>query len=200
MRMQVSREHGCSEVARLARAAALTAVFLLAAAFPVQAQSTPPPASPDAGPQNEAAPDGESPPNTPEAAAPAEDAPVKSLNEQEWRAIVSGKTLYYYTQQGLVGREYYPPASESRVVFVYFDGTCFDGTWSQKDGVYCYEFDGAHCFKHFQQGERLFVEGVDGDIQDILRITDEVLSCEPGLISQRPSSAIAARLAQLSAD
>lgn len=199
-RMQVSTKHGHGKPAPLALMMWSAAVLLLMTILPAQAQSTPPSSAPGAEAQEQTAPDAAAPQAAPETTAPDEDAPVKSLSEQEWRAIASGKTLYYYTQQGLVGREYYPPAADRRVVFVYFDGTCFDGTWSQEDGLYCYEFDGAHCFRHFQQGERLYVEGVDGDVQDILRITDEVLSCEPGLLSQAPSSAIATRLAQLSAD
>lgn len=109
--------------------------------------------------------------------------PVEAISEAEWRALVSGKTLYYSTVSGFMGREYYPPNS-NRSIFEYFDGTCFDGSWSQADGIYCFIYGDTHCFEHLRQGERIFVRELDGDEQDVFRITDEVLSCEPELLSR----------------
>lgn len=105
------------------------------------------------------------------------------ISLEDWRALSSGKTLYYYTSRGLLGREYFVPGGD-RAVFIYFDGQCFDGSWSWNDGLYCFEYDARHCFRHLRRGERLFVRDLDGDEQDILEITDEVLSCEPELLSQ----------------
>lgn len=115
--------------------------------------------------------------------APAATEPVQSFTEAEWRALVSGKTLYYDTPWGFMGREYYVPNS-NRAVFVYYDGRCYDGTWSQDAGLFCFLYDGRHCFEHLREGARIFVRELDGDEQDVVRITDEVLSCEPQLLSQ----------------
>lgn len=108
---------------------------------------------------------------------------VESIEEADWRALVSGKTLYYSTPAGLVGREYYPPNSD-RAIFIYHDGQCFDGTWREENGIYCFLYNGEHCFQHLRQGERIFVRELDGDTQDVVRITDEVLSCDPDLFSR----------------
>lgn len=105
------------------------------------------------------------------------------FTEAEWRALATGKTLTYMTPFGLMGREYYIPGG-NEVVFVYFDGRCFQGTWFKQDDVYCFEYDGLHCFEHFQRGEDIIAREMDGDEQIVTEITDEVLTCEPELLSR----------------
>lgn len=107
------------------------------------------------------------------------------ISEPEWRALVRGKTLSYEHRSGLVGREFYPPSSEDRAIFVYADGRCYDGAWRYNDGVYCFEFDGVHCFEHFRRGESLWVrEILSGEEQRVTAIVEDApLACEPALTS-----------------
>lgn len=150
----------------VALAAALIAAAALAAAAHAQSQA----------PSNEA-PAAETP--TP----PDPGAYDRTFQDAEsWRARVAGKTLYYYYDSGLVGREYYPPSGD-RVVFQYADSTCFEGTWTAREGVFCFRYDGVHCFTHHERDGQLIAREVDGDEQTVREITDEVLSCAPELSS-----------------
>jgi hypothetical protein len=99
-----------------------------------------------------------------------------------WRAYVEGKTLYYSTPSGILGREYYPVGGD-KAVYIYFDGRCFDGEWAvEADGLFCFQYDGAHCFEHFERDGKVIARETDGDEQVVVRVTDEVLSCAPDLL------------------
>lgn len=111
------------------------------------------------------------------------------IGEQEWREIASGKTLRYESAAGLVGHEYYVPGG-NRVIFVYFDGRCFDGQWAYVDGYYCFEYDGFYCFEHFHRDGEIMVRERDGGEQRVAGITDEILSCEPQLLSRAERSIV----------
>lgn len=105
--------------------------------------------------------------------------------------MVAGKTLYYQADFGLMGREYYPPGS-NRAVFVYFDGSCYDGTWEEADGVFCFHYDARHCFRHFERDGVLIAQEMDGTEQIVTKMTDEVLSCAPDLLSERAGASLVA--------
>lgn len=123
--------------------------------------------------------------------------------ESDWRAYAEGYTLYYSTYAdgavgGLVGREYYVPGGD-RVIFVYFDGRCFDGRWSENAGMFCFEYDGTHCFEHIARQGQVFARELDGDLQIVIRRTDEVLSCAPDPVSRSPQDGPGRVLARLTA-
>lgn len=100
-----------------------------------------------------------------------------------WRALVTGKTLYYATSEGLVGREYYPPGGQ-RAVFEYAgDRSCFEGSWREADGVFCFNYDGEHCFFHLRRGDMIIARQMNGVDQQVVKITEETLSCAAGLTS-----------------
>ncbi|MEO1331678.1 MAG: hypothetical protein AAFW46_18685, partial [Pseudomonadota bacterium] len=105
-----------------------------------------------------------------------------------WRARVEGKTLYYETRKGypenygLMGKEYYVPNS-NKVVFVYADGDCYEGTWDYADQIFCFNYDDRHCFRQFERDGEWIVQERDGREQAVVKITSEVLSCQPGLVS-----------------
>lgn len=135
-----------------------------------------------------------------EAAPEPSNAPIadeKLFSEEEWRAYAAGKTLYYSLPQGFVGREYYPPSGD-RVVFEYFDGTCFDGTWSFEDQQFCFNYDGRFCFNHLERDGRVYARDIrDGSEQIVTQVTNEILSCAPAAVSEaeREQTRDAARLA-----
>lgn len=106
------------------------------------------------------------------------------FDEASWRALVEGKTLYYRLPDGLVGREYYPPGGGDRVVFEYAgNGRCFEGSWSATDGLFCFQYDGEHCFRHLKRGDHIYARQMDGVDQKVVQISSEPLSCAKGLTS-----------------
>ena len=105
------------------------------------------------------------------------------FDEDSWRALVEGKTLYYRTSEGLVGREYYPPGG-NRAVFEYAgDGACFEGSWNYASGLFCFFYDTKHCFRRLERGGDIFARQMDGVDQKVIKITSEPLSCAKGLTS-----------------
>lgn len=136
-------------------------------------------------------------PLPPPGLAPSEKAPIipgpgaaldgELIEEPDWREIVSGKTLTYESAAGLIGREYYVPGGD-RVIFVYYDGRCFDGRWIYENGYYCFEYDGFYCFQHFRRDGQIMVREQDGGEQRVTSITSEILSCEPQLLSRAPGA------------
>ena len=105
------------------------------------------------------------------------------FDEASWRALVEGKTLYYRTPTGVVGREYYPPGG-NRAVFEYAgDGACFEGTWNVVGNLFCFNYDSRHCFRHLSRDGVIYARQMDGVDQRVFRITDEPLSCAKGLTS-----------------
>ncbi len=98
---------------------------------------------------------------------------------EAWKALTAGKTLYYYKDGELFGREYYH-GDKGEVIFRFPNGACAEGRWAFADGQYCFAFGGElHCFHHVKRGSEIVVIGVeDGDEQVIERIADhEPLSC-----------------------
>lgn len=176
----------------IARAAAISAALTLAAAPATSlAQSSTPDLPTENTPKNVAPLD--PPPVTPVPIEPGSRGmldPIPQadlIGEAEWRSIVAGKTLTYETSTGLIGREYYAPSGD-RVVFVYYDGRCFDGRWEMVGQLYCFHYDGFYCFDHFRRDGEIFVREQDGGEQWVTSITNEILSCEPDLLSSLPGS------------
>lgn len=112
--------------------------------------------------------------------------PQRQMFEPEWRERFVGRTVYYEmsrgypTGAGLMGKEYYVPNS-NKVVFVYNNGECFEGTYDVSDGVFCFNYDDRHCFRHYERDGQWIVVELDGREQIVASVTDEVLSCTPDL-------------------
>ena len=104
-----------------------------------------------------------------------------SISLREWKALTSGKTIYYHLNGTYQGKEYYLP-DDAFLVFMTPDGQCVEGVWAYADGRYCFSY-GANfqCFDHLRRGSRLFSRAdTGGPEQEIKRIVDEPLSCSPG--------------------
>lgn len=105
------------------------------------------------------------------------------FNEESWRALVEGKTLYYELPGGPVGREYYVPGG-NRVLFEYAGGAaCFDGRWTEENNVFCFEYDGTHCFFHLRKNGEVIARELNGADQVVTRVVVEPFSCEQDLVS-----------------
>jgi hypothetical protein len=100
----------------------------------------------------------------------------------EWRAMTDGRTLHYEIGGEVWGREHFHKGRDS-ATFVAPNGECMTAPWAYAEGVYCFAYQGMDCFRHVRRGGRLFAVpiGRSGDTQEIVRITDEPLSCEPPL-------------------
>ncbi|MEM9047447.1 MAG: hypothetical protein AAGC92_01900 [Pseudomonadota bacterium] len=106
----------------------------------------------------------------------------------EWRAMTTGRTVYYYIDGTFFGREFYWPERDV-VTFQHASGQCSDAQWDYNEGVYCFYFDRAHCFAHVRRGERIMIipqsvpeDGLSNE-QEVLQITQASFSCAPGLSS-----------------
>ncbi|MCI4664782.1 MAG: hypothetical protein MRY74_08670 [Neomegalonema sp.] len=119
------------------------------------------------------------------------------FDEKSWRAYAGGKTLHYALRGGLVGKEYFQ-AGTNRVVFELKDGKCFNGTWEMKGDVFCFDYDKRYCFYHVKRGDKVFARSVtDGEEQEVVKITEEKLSCAGDQITRRdtPTTRLRAALA-----
>lgn len=99
----------------------------------------------------------------------------------EWLGRAEGRTVWYYTQGGLWGRERYHPGA-GYVTFQYWTGECRQARWSFSDGVYCFDFrDGPpHCFRHLEHEGRIWALPVDGgEAQAVILIDGTDLDCGP---------------------
>lgn len=98
---------------------------------------------------------------------------------EAWRALTTGKTVYYYKDGELFGREYYVN-EEGDVVFRFPGGQCAEGRWAYAEGRYCFAFGAEmYCFQHVKRGDDIVVIGEDdGEEQTVERIVEkEPLSC-----------------------
>lgn len=116
--------------------------------------------------------------------APETDAETP-VGEAEWRALTRGKTLVYTYRGALVGREYFAPDSETAAVFVYADGSCYDGVWYMRGELFCFEYQDRFCFMHFRRDGALWArDAATGLEQRIVQILDDApLSCRAPLSS-----------------
>lgn len=114
--------------------------------------------------------------------AAAAEAPIEP---DAWRALTEGKTLHYYKDGELYGREYYDPDGRT-VVFRFPNGACAEGRWAFAEEKYCFAYaNQLHCFRHVQRGRDIYVIGLeDGDEQKVEKIVDgEPLSCAEAINS-----------------
>lgn len=102
------------------------------------------------------------------------------IEPDDWRAMTSGKTLYYFKDGELYGKEYYAP--DGGVTFRFPSGLCVEGRWAHADGKYCFAFQGddqLHCFWHVMREDKVVVIGeADGEEQTVDRFEDgEPMGC-----------------------
>lgn len=124
----------------------------------------------------------------PAAAEPRVPAPPSDLAEAgrdippaEWRARVDGRTVWYYTGNGLWGREHYHSGA-GYVTFQYWTGECRQARWSFEDGIYCFDFRDAapHCFRHIEHEGDIWALPVNGGApQAVVHIDHTPLDCGP---------------------
>lgn len=112
------------------------------------------------------------------------------VTAEEWRSLTAGKTLYYFKDGELYGREYYPARDEddNRVIFRFPTGECAEGSWEKVDDHFCFSFGSQlHCFSHVRRGDEIIVSGDDGDDGDEQSVgafhEREPLSCAPAVDS-----------------
>lgn len=101
------------------------------------------------------------------------------IGPDAWRELSTGKTLYYFKDGELYGKEYYAD-DEGNVVFQFPNGQCAEGKWAHAEDKYCFAFGGQlHCFWHVMRDGQIVVIGeADGDEQTVEKIVDgEVLGC-----------------------
>lgn len=99
---------------------------------------------------------------------------------EAWRAMTTGKTVHYYQDGKLFGREYYVN-EKGDVVFRFPNGACSEGRWAYAGDKYCFAFDAeVYCFKHVKRGNEIVViSEEDGEEQTVERIVEkEPLSCD----------------------
>lgn len=122
----------------------------------------------------------------------APDAPLPSRAEvlrdgvplpfSEWQDLTAGRTVWYFTEDGLWGRETYRASDTPEggmVTFEHRDGDCLDAVWTYAAGLFCFDFGAGppHCFQHIRWQDRLFALSVGGDVQEVKRIDRTGLTC-----------------------
>lgn len=119
------------------------------------------------------------------AAGAAHSGADEPIPPEAWRALTTGKTLYYYKDGELFGREYYMN-DKGDVIFRFPNGACAEGRWAFAEEKYCFAFAGElHCFRHVKRGDAIVVIGEeDGEEQTVERIVEkEPLSCSEAVES-----------------
>lgn len=102
---------------------------------------------------------------------------------EEWREMTLGRTVWYSLDGAPWGREHFHLDGRT-ATFVTHDGQCMTAPWAWSDGLYCFAYDGLHCFRHVRRdGAMLAVPESGEPAQVIEKITDEPLSCGPSLSS-----------------
>lgn len=114
---------------------------------------------------------------------------LADISHAEWAKMASGRTLTYTIGGEFWAREHYA-ADSNRVTLQFYDGMCLDGTWSWRDGLFCFDWrnEGISCFRHARLGNEILVletrEGVEtGAIQVMSGVSDLPVSCGPDAIS-----------------
>ncbi|HSF92810.1 MAG TPA: hypothetical protein VLA51_11485 [Paracoccaceae bacterium] len=111
------------------------------------------------------------------------------LNAQEWRSLVSGKTLTYSIDAYDLYREQYDRYSNN-VTAQFNNGECIYGRWEAQNDYFCYYWKGSEtvCSRHARFGKELLINFVeDGqntdEFQLITDISDTPLSCGASIMS-----------------
>jgi hypothetical protein len=111
------------------------------------------------------------------------------LTGQEWRALVTGKTVEYTIGGQLWVREYYWP-NDDVVTMEVINQTCFEARWeyNSDDQTFCFHNNPTSCFWHMREGDHYYVRsaspgtsfGVRQDVKDILETR---LACSTAPVS-----------------
>ena len=108
-----------------------------------------------------------------------------AIGPDAWRALTEGKTLYYYKDGELYGREYFGPGD--RVVFRFPNGACTEGAWAYAEEKFCFAYAGQlHCFSHWMRDGEIVVRSIDDpeEEQTVEKIADnEPLTCDEAVDS-----------------
>lgn len=104
----------------------------------------------------------------------------RPLTGQEFEAFVQGRTMDTYDETGLFGVETFLPGRHT--LWRSFD-RCQKGTWTEKDGIICYTYEGddaRYCSSFYNRGEWLmgFGDGIWGYDPIMLYPSDEVVTCD----------------------
>lgn len=117
------------------------------------------------------------------ATAPSLRAADALIGPDAWRAMTANKTLHYYREGKLYGREYYYPDGD-KVEFCSADGFHAVGRWAFADDTYCFAYFGdLHCFQHVMREGEIYVVDINDeeDEQKVDLITDGgPLPCSEG--------------------
>lgn len=107
----------------------------------------------------------------------------------EWQSMVAGRTVTYMIDGKVWAQEAYDIKSQT-VAIRLIDGSCMEGTWSHKNGEYCFAWDGGEysCFLHVRAGSDILVIPVvdglqSGTVQTVGGVSDAPLACGPALTS-----------------
>lgn len=107
----------------------------------------------------------------------------RPISEAEWRSMAQGRTLTYSIGDEVFALERYAPTG-NRVELQFADGTCYSGTWTFANDLYCFDwgFEDLHCFRHIDAGGRIFVFNVvdgedNGSVQEMTAVSDAPLAC-----------------------
>ncbi len=111
------------------------------------------------------------------------------ITGDEWRSMVTGKTVEYSINGELFVREYYWPNDD--VVTMEVSGEqCFEARWDYdpSTNIFCFHNGPTACFWHIRNTDGLFVRQADiglhfGATQEISAISDIRLSCTSAPIS-----------------
>lgn len=110
-----------------------------------------------------------------------------NISPEVWRTMTAGRTVTYHLNGQLFGTEHYHPNS-NRAAFRHADGTCLDGTWAFKDGIFCFYWENhlPACFHHVQDNRGIIVISASedggfnfGNVQVVTEITDKPIVCQP---------------------
>ena len=97
------------------------------------------------------------------------------IGPDAWREMTTGKTLHYFKDGELYGKEYYMN-DDGEVVFRFPNGMCAEGKWAHADGKYCFAFGDdptLHCFWHVMRDGSIVVIGeADGEEQTVETIEE----------------------------
>ena len=80
-----------------------------------------------------------------EASNDAPDGSGFGIPSAEWQTMVAGRTVTYMIDGKVWAQEAYDLTTNT-VAIRLIDGSCMEGTWSFKDGEYCFAWDGGEFF------------------------------------------------------
>lgn len=112
------------------------------------------------------------------------------FDAHSWRAWAGGKTVIYFdSDDRLDGYERFGRQSD-RSDWRFVDGPCEAGRWSERDGVFCFDYPGGRfCYLHFRRGGDVFVRDVTDGEEFRAVLSDAPIQCGPSPTSRAPETA-----------